>query len=104
LEGTTTNLEMKVEGNENKIIKLSEDVLIKYIGKEMILVYPKNALILSINELGAEIIDNIRKGDQTSNTLAQAIQSSYEVELDTVKLDISEFMSKLIESKVIEFT
>ncbi len=95
---------MKVEGNENKIIKLSEDVLIKYIGKEMILVYPKNALILSINELGAEIIDNIRKGDQTSNTLAQAIQSSYEVELDTVKLDISEFMSKLIESKVIEFT
>ncbi|MFM7428300.1 MAG: PqqD family peptide modification chaperone, partial [Flammeovirgaceae bacterium] len=80
---------MKTEDNDDHIIKLNEDVLIKNMGKEMILVYPKNALILSINELGAEIIDHIKKGAQSNNMLAYAIQSSYEVELETAKRDIS---------------
>lgn len=91
---------MKID--ENRTISLSEDVMIKQIGNEMVLVYPNNAIILSINELGAEIINYILSGVHTINVLALSVHDAYEVELDIARKDITEFITKLIENKVVK--
>lgn len=58
--------------------------------------------IFSLNETGAFLWREALKGDFTVQTLADALLQEYEVEPDTALKDVSAFVDKLREQKLIE--
>ena len=87
---------MKI-GEKFILKKIFDDYIVVPVGSELV---DFNSLI-TLNETGAFLWESL-KTDLTEEELCSKLCSEYDVDLDTAKTDVSEFVSKLIEAGVLK--
>ena len=73
----------------------------RYVGKELVLVPVKNSVaemneLFTLNEVGSFIWENI-DGINTEESIAASVADEFEVDMQTAKTDVADFLYRLTE-------
>ncbi len=86
----------------NKIYKKKKGIVFRRIMDEMVLLDPKKGEVLILNEIGGDIWELI-DGNLPLKEIVSRLSYSYEdVDLDTLKKDVEDFIAQLVEAELIE--
>lgn len=94
-----------LEERKEKIMKIEKEFILREIAGDYVIVPTgKTALefngLITVNELGAFIWKKLQQ-DVTEDELIQVILEEYEVDEETARNDVEEFLNKLTECKIL---
>jgi coenzyme PQQ synthesis protein D (PqqD) len=72
------------------------------VNSEAVIVSLNKGMIVSINEMGTEIVSNLKEKDMTYTELCAKLLSDYDVQEEVLKNDVTEFLTLLLENNIIE--
>ena len=84
-----------------KSFKLNENLIISEVKEEAILLNSKTGIYFKTNNVGAFILKLLHE-NQSFESISKEIIIEYEAPMDRIKIELENFLSKLIEKELVE--
>ena len=84
-----------------KSFKLNENLIISEVKEEAILLNSKTGIYFKTNNVGAFILKLLHENRSFEN-ISKEIIIEYEAPMDRIKIELENFLSKLIEKELVE--